>query len=84
MSNKLTVDEIFNDDYFDVKIAKAQFSQLVNEIIGEDQKAAREAAPVEKQLFPDYRRIDYRNDLRQEQRQRAIDLGFVLEQPNGK
>lgn len=37
-------------------------------VIGEDQQAASPASPLDKQLFPDTRRIDYRNELRTEQR----------------
>ena len=41
---------------------------LVLEVIGEDKTPAREASPLEKQLFTDYKRIDYQNELRAEQR----------------
>ena len=43
-------------------------NKQVEAIVGEDEKPAHEASPLEKALWSDNKRIDYRNQLRAEQR----------------
>lgn len=42
----------------------------VESVIGEDERPAKEASPLMKQLSPNTNRIDWRNELRAEQKAR--------------
>lgn len=61
MSNQETAHEA-------IKIIIDWHNKQIEEIIGEDETPARQASPLEKALWSDSRRIDYRNELRAEQR----------------
>jgi hypothetical protein len=59
--------------------AKQQIAQLLDYVIGEDEKPSTANSSLEKQLFPDARRLDYRQSLRAQQRLRCNEVLGVKE-----
>jgi len=48
--------------------------ELFIELIGEDERPAQESSPLEKKLFPDRKRVDYRNEIKYELREKVRGL----------